>query len=73
MKHKLELAIKYEFCNFFFQVLNNHGVPVQDVSESPSEDLSVFPHRVLIASEEQFKLFVLVNIQKSNKSNLVVL
>jgi hypothetical protein len=31
-----------------FQVVDNHGVPVDDVGGTNSDDLSRFPHRVLV-------------------------
>jgi len=53
---------------YFFQVVDSHGVPVAEGGDvSVGVDNSSQPHRVLISSEEQFKLFVLPTLKPCGK------
>lgn len=65
-----EIQLKHKAPVINIQVIDNHGVPIQDVGGDNQDDLSRFPHRVLIASEEQFKLFVLPTLKPCGKYKL---
>ena len=65
-----EIQLKHKAPVINIQVVDNHGCPVQDVGGDNQEDLTRFPHRVLIASEEQFKLFVLPTLKPCGKYKL---
>jgi lethal(2) giant larvae protein len=57
----------------FLQVLDAHGIPIAeggDLSSPNAADPASLPHRVLIASEEQFKLFVLPTLKPCGKYKL---
>ena len=57
----------------FYQVVDAGGVPIPEPRKynNPDGDIATTqPHRVLIASEEQFKLFTLPTLKPSGKYKL---
>ena len=66
-------VIKQTIILFFHQVLDAGGVPIPEPRKYNSSDgdaATTQPHRVLIASEEQFKLFTLPTLKPSGKYKL---
>jgi len=68
-----EIQLKHKAPVLSVQVLDAGGVPIPEPRKYNSPDgeaATTQPHRVLIASEEQFKLFILPTLKPSGKYKL---